>query len=355
MSNYIINPYFQFGQPPPPATRNAWVELSRTTLGAPAPTIDVLSFAKKRYLMILVRITGASGATQGQLRVGTGGVIDSSASYASRRSDDGGADLTFINDSRILRESWNGGAGTNDPIWVVMYIDNNPNGEKTAISHGMQQNNPGAGSVPERNEEIGKWVNQLDQIDSIQFSSITGPLYNAGSEVIVMGFDPSDGLTALSNFWQPIAEVTQSVSLISLTTGAIVAPKYLWIQLFGIKSLSSLASINFNSDVGANYATRSSNNGGADVNGASVSEIALEATGTGQFFADLFVVNEVNRDKLVIEHSVSPTLLGAGTAPNRSERVAKWDNVVSLITEITLKLNTGTLNVGSTIKVWGSN
>ena len=97
MSNYIINPFFEFGQPPPPPTRNAWVELNRTTLVAPSATIDVV-IPKKRWLMILINSQGTNAGANMLLQFNG----DVGNNYSNRTSINGGAEITVPSTNAIL-------------------------------------------------------------------------------------------------------------------------------------------------------------------------------------------------------------------------------------------------------------
>ena len=359
MSNYIINPYFTFGQPPPAPTRNAWVEIARSD-----PVVGInqnmilkpTPFTNKRYLMLLahfVNNTGGGTGPEEQIRFNG----DAGTNYANHNSNNGAIDATVINQTLGFFSRTN---GFNDK-WVVAYIDNNQIGEKTVTGHDNFHVSPLVvypGQVPSRNESAIKWANVLDPITDMQVGNIIGNIAGCGvgSEAVLLGFDPADGLTDTDNFWRELASV-ELTSPADVITAIIPARKYLWVQYY-IKAVVGAIEMNetFNSDIGNNYANRRAINGGADVTLGNNDKIDIQSGVPINFkwYGEQFIINKLDEQKLLHQHDSSEIASGAGSVPSRQELVGVWANVVSQITQIDItNLAGGDYGIGSTLKVWG--
>jgi hypothetical protein len=141
-------------------------------------------------------------------------------------------------------------------------------------------------------------------------------------------------------------------------SGTITAKKYLWVQCFNKASGQIDTGLNFNSDTGNTYSWRQSTDGAGDTTDVSASNINLDAgspTNVGSFH-NIFIINNLANEKLVINHNVSSATAGAGTAPKRMESVGKWANTSAQITSIQMKnFGTGSFGTASIMKVWGAN
>jgi len=333
---------------PVPATAGGWVELGRTTLGSAGDTITVSDLADKRYYMILSSEIKSGTNSTPFIRFNN----DSGSNYARRYHVLGGEYTNTSVDNIGMNIS--SGSGHQ---FQVGYWANRASDEKLGIIHAVSQQTAGAGNAPDRNEIAPKWANTsnaINRVDVINADSGTGD-FASGSEVVVLGWDESD--THTNNFWQELASVDLSGGASdTLSTGTITAKKYLWVQIFLEPSGGSInQNISFNNDTGTNYARRRSNDGATDSTGTSESSIDVVGDEDGRKFGNLFIINNSSNEKLVIGNWLRNNTAGAGTAPNRTEWVAKWDNTSSQITEIDVD-NTGTGSYGtnSIIKVWGA-
>jgi hypothetical protein len=332
-----------------------WVELARTTLGGASSTIDVTSFADKRYYMVLANNVGRSAVSDnGFLRMGNGS-FDTGSNYANRRSANGGADATTTSQDKMFGIF----APTNTTDFYVGYIANYSSKEKLLIAHQINQNTAGAANAPTRNETVHKHAFTSNPIDRISFLTNNADTYNSGGEVVVLGWDPLDSHT--NNFWEELASANATSN--EITSGTITAKKYLWVQYY-IKPTGGTVNgkVHFNNDTGSNYADRLSPNGGADSTHTSFAYLFgyVEGTGTttgsNAIFGNMFIVNNASNEKLIIQHVVDTTS-GAGNAPSRIESVTKWTNTSNQITQIDIDRDggTGTYDSTSIIKVWGAN
>jgi len=352
MSQYIVNPFYTFGNPPT-ETENSWIELNRTTLGGPADSISVI-VPKKRFLMVLYHII-PNGSTNAFIRLNG----DATANYTDRASSDGGGDVSQVSLTGMLN-LLSGNRVTD--YFGVFWIDNSPTGEKlaqgqvafltaTTITPSVVTN------APSRVEVEGKWRNIADQITTISVVNTDAGDFDTGSEVIVLGWDPTDAQPPLANFWVPLTQVILSANADVIDTGVFATAKYLWVEVF-LTDLSGTidSKMTFNSDVGVSYARRGSQNGGADFTFTSLNSIIMSNIVAGRQRHTFHIVNHTTRQKLLTGMLLENMLAGAGSMGTRGEQVAKWINIVSQITRITINnAGTGDYGIGSMIKVWGHN
>jgi len=351
LSQYIINPFFQFGVPPQ-VTRNSWIEIARKTLvgGETSFVLTPDPFPKKRYLMILLYLTGqADPAVDCELQFNG----DTGVNYTNRYSVDGGADSTPATANAVLDIFGYGGL-PGVPGFNVYLIDNNPKGEKLVIRHFVSQTASGPGTAPRRMEQVSKWVNALDQISSITFLRTGGGSFASG-EAVLLGFDPTDAQDPILNFWQPIVDTPLLVTADVLDTGVFSTKKYLWVEYELVDAIGAIdARMTFNSDTGVKYARRGSQNGGVDATFISLTNIQNSNIVAGKQRLSMFIVNFATKEKLLISNLLEGVAFGPGTIGTRGEQVAKWTDVVSQINRITLNnLGAGNYDVLSKIKIWG--
>jgi len=328
-----------------PAVAGGWKELGRTTLGSSGDSIDVSSLADKRYLMFLLdsRSNGTAISTTWKANGSTGN------EYSFRRNHDGTE--TDANTQPSAATSWTS-IVTN--AFGVGYAANKSGKEKLFLEHEVYQNTAGAGTSTTRTENAFKWTG-TDVIDQLTMHNSSSGDIVSGSELVVLGWDPSD--THTTNFWEELASVNASGSSTNLSSGTITAKKYLWIQCYSEGTGGDILTT-FNNDTGSNYTRRFSIDGGADgtsVNETSIANMHNAGLGGDDAFSNWFIINNSANEKLVIGHSVQNGSAGAGTAPLRLEFVNKWANTSSQITEIDFDSQSGNFGSDSIIKVWGSN
>ena len=325
-----------------------WVELGRTTLGSASSTIDVTGLADKRYYMILGNTLGRSAVSDNSfLRMGNGS-FDSSSSYSIRRSINGGADITYSSQNKAFSVY----EPSNNPNFMIGYLANKSNKEKLMLNFHINQNATGSSNVPIRNEYVQKHSFTSNPIDQIQFLTNNADTFNSGSEVVVLGYDPSD--THTTNFWEELASVEADGSSTDMSSGTITAKKYLWIQLFQ-KGIAGDVRLRFNSDSGNNYNRRYNQNGVADNTDGSAQHISnMIGLGSTPSFGNAFIINNASNEKLVMGHHVQQNAAGAGSTPQRIEFVGKWANTSNQITNVNILSSSGNFPSGSILKVWGA-
>ena len=358
MSFPFVQPYFGLGNSlqTAQATGGAvggWVELGRTTLGSAGDTIDVTSLPDKRYYMVLTDII-ASGTVGIRHRLGNSS-IDTGSNYAIRSSYNGGADGSWASQDYMY-----GSAGsTSVGMFNIEYIANKSDKEKLQQNWNLVNSATGAGTAPDRSENVGKWANTSNVIDTLRQYNALGGDFNTGSEVVVLGWDPAD--THTTNFWEELASVEETGGgTATFSTGTFTAKKYLWVQGFlkfaGNDPNLRLRMGNTTTDSGSNYSWRSSTDGGADATGTSQVAITPAPSMDQSAFINMFIINNTGNEKLVTGHIIGNDVTGAGTAPNRSEFAGKWANTSSQANIIDVTKTVGdNYQDGSLWKVWGAN
>ena len=342
MAPFIMNP-FRFGGG---GEVGSWKELDRTTLGSAGDSISVASLADKRYYMVLGNNI-PSGSTWWDQRINN----DSGSNYASRRSANGAADTTNVSQTEMITP-----LSFNTQGFSVGYMSNLSSKEKLWQDSAIWQSTAGAGTAPQRYEMVSKWANISNAIN--RFDRINGDSgsYNTGSEVVVLGYDPTDTHPVEDNFWQELASVTASGSSDTLSS-SITAKKYLWIQGFTENTTGSMAPRvgNTTLDSGNNYATRLSSNGGAE-DVTTLQDSITGLTNNTPIFWNMFIINNASNEKLMIWHVARQSTAGAGNFPKRIEGVTKWANTSNQIDIVGFVSTTGgsTINSNSIMKVWGS-
>lgn len=334
-----------------PAAVGGWVEVGRTTLGVAADTITVSGLTDKRYYMVLQSITRSGGLSPDGTRLGNGSA-DSGNNYATRYSNNGGADVPNTNNNQAIDYT---PSVSNDDSFAVQYISNLSGNEKLWIKQRVGRQAVGAGTAPNRSENYAKWVNTSNPMDVFQTTNVADVgSYESGSEAVVLGWDPTD--THTNNFWEELFSETLTSNASGFSTGPISAKKYLWLQFYQV-GMTGNSIWTFNSDTSASYARRHEINGGADatvVNQTNLINVLTGGTGDLGTLTNAFIVNNSANEKLITFSTTFFVTSGAGTAPQRIEGVCKWDDVAAQITSIQVN-DTGTgFNAPSFLKIWGA-
>ena len=324
-----------------------WKEIGRTTLGSSSSTITVSSLANKRYYMALLHNSGQTGSNDGLLRVGNGSV-DTGSNYSRRISDSGGTDNTAINQTSVMFGVHPGGT---TPLLSTMYISNLASQEKLMIGHTVSQDSSGAGENPKRSEQVNKWANTSVVIDAIQ-ALLPTQTYNANSELVVLGWDPSD--TNTDNFWEPLGSTTLATAGDNIEV-TFTAKKYLMVKFYRKPTGAADARWTFNNDGSAKYASRKSYDGGSDSTAINQNYFTQNTYDNNEpSYSSTMIINTAGQEKLGTQHEVNRFTAGAGNATARSESVFKWTNTSDQITTIDItNSKSGSYDVGSRIEVWG--
>ena len=185
--------------------------------------------------------------------------------------------------------------------------------------------------------------------------------YSGGSEVLVLGYGPTDNHS--ENFWEELASVELNATASQLNSGTFTAKKYLWGQIYAKGAGSINPNLQFNGST-SGYASRYSQNGGGDGTDTGNAIINNTNDGSENSFINFFIINDSANQKLIISHEVNQKAVGTAFSgiPSRNATVGKWDRISgsgtgdasAQITRITTK-SAGTYAIGSIIKVWGHN
>jgi len=141
---------------------NFWQELASVTASGSSGTLDSGTFTAKKYLMIeAYGVTGGSNMDNMGWRVNS----DSGNNYARRVQHNAGTDSTATSQSFIRFGS---GSPAGNDLHISTFIINKSDKEKLFINECNRNKSTGAGNVPERFENVGKWTNTSSQITSIQ-------------------------------------------------------------------------------------------------------------------------------------------------------------------------------------------
>ncbi len=159
-------------------TSNFWEELASVELGSAGTEIDSGTISAKKYLWVQAYLKPSGGSRVGYIKFN-----NDTTSYAWRRSNNGGADVTGTSDSAIRMDE---SRSTNK--FVNFFVINNSSNQKLVLGHSVTQNTAGAANAPERDEFVGKHDETGAQITSIQIRTNTGN-WDAGTILKVWGAD----------------------------------------------------------------------------------------------------------------------------------------------------------------------
>lgn len=299
--------------------------------------------------MVLVALEGSGVGDDVEIQFNG----DTSASYGNTISIDGGADSGLF--TTAITDTF--GVGSSNIGFYILWIDNNPAGEKLVHKQFVSRNGSGSGIVPRRVEQVSKWTNQSDQITSIQFRN-TGPGDLTFGEAVVLGWDPGDQESPVNNFWQELfSPITLTTESDQINSGVFSAKKYMWLKVTPLPSGSITPRLrvgNTTIDTGFNYSNRQSANGGADSTASSTDQINLSETGTYPYSIELFIVNFSTKEKLMWVRSIGNNSPGAGFTPTRIEAVSKWSDIINQINTIRIfNDSSGDFARGSKLEGWG--
>jgi len=337
------NSFISFGAAALPV--GGWVELDRTTLGGLADTISVSGLADKRYYMLLFDLTPDGGNIDYFCRCNND---TAGNNHAGRRSEDGAPDATFVSNNNGV--VW-GNSNINSPTFMVGWWSNLDIKEKFCINHTVQRTTAGAGTAPLRTEAVGKWANTVNPIDEFEAVNAGIDQYIAGSQVVVLGWSPTDVHT--SNFWQELGSASGAGDDLDITTG--LDKKYLFGMLYVEPSGTVDIDVTFNNDTATNYARRSNFNGGVDSTDINLTALEFSNNVTVPQWMYFYIINNLANEKLVIMHQVRQNTAGAANPPDRFTYISKWANTSAQISRIDVNNpEAGSYGANSFLKMWGS-
>lgn len=160
-----------------------WELLCENALAVSGTSISCSNFDERRFLMVTVETRLVTSG----LDIGIQFNGDTGNNYAWRKSANGGADTTAINDNNCLTQ--NPSASMNQ--LHTLYINNNLASENKAL-YGTVVNSgaSGAGNLAGRMEIACKWANTTDQITTITVMRDAGTgSYDTDTRIKVWGYD----------------------------------------------------------------------------------------------------------------------------------------------------------------------
>ena len=165
------------------------------------------------------------------------------------------------------------------------------------------------------------------------------------------------GGTGTGVWWEEIGRNTLTVVGDTLTVAGLPARKYLRILIFAVNNGGTInANVTFNGDTSGNYASRASNNGGADSTATAQTSLGIfQATAANPLFIEAEVINTTAIEKLVIA-LMQESAAGSANPPGRLELYGKWANTAAQISSVTCtNTGAGDYAIGSEIVVLGHN
>jgi hypothetical protein len=300
-----------------------------------------------------------SGVYRSTIRINN----DSGSNYAHRDSENGASDVTKVSRDRLEI----GKGGVADYTFWVGYWSNLSAKEKLGIVHEARSSTAGAGTAPNRNENVSKWINTSSAINRFDVLNDQGGSYDTGSECVVLGWDPTD--THTDNFWEELVDTSWS-SGSSVETSAFATKKYLWYQGW-FKTGGSMSGSYSALQVGSGgtistsgYTERYSINGatdGTEINKSNYYGLVgqgNDGSGNELTYINGFILNNSANEKLIISNAVgfdATTGSGTGSEPRRTKGVGKWVTTGSQINKMKILSAAGSgAWVGGQLKVWGS-
>ena len=163
-----------------------WNKSGTTTLGSAGDDLDITSFTASTFNIILAHYSPTGGDAQNLTRFNN----ISTASYARRKSTNGGSDFTSDSETSI-----NNSYQTDDDHFYVMYGADITGEEKLFIEQLIDTGGSGAGNAPDRIEYVFKMVNDGDtRVTRVDFANGSAGSYDTDSNITVLGSDGTESL-----------------------------------------------------------------------------------------------------------------------------------------------------------------
>ena len=162
-----------------------------TTAGA---NMNVSDLGGSKFNVVLSHTKRASGNTYSTWYFNN---ENSSSSYSSRQSENGGSDGTRTSANTVFYDM----GGDDADKFSITYIFGISSAEKLAIGFGINAgSSAGASGVPERGEFVWKWADTSNTVDRIDNQSGEGT-YDTDSNLTVLGSDltPADAIPFPTN------------------------------------------------------------------------------------------------------------------------------------------------------------
>jgi len=337
----------------------SWKEVARYTVkssGALSPQFADRGFMevdvpKKKFYMVLLHIKGkekdfiANGDFDTEMIFNN----DPSTRYYNRYTTNHGAYATS-NDGgiKIITKS----VANADSEFAVIHIYNpdTPEGHHLVMSQAVREAGSGVATAPDGHIGGGNWKAPGEYIEKISVRVVpinSDYSFAVGSEMVVLGYDPSDVHSSSDNFWQKLGEGTASGSSLSVS---FTPKKYLMIRTATRNTNNINTTTTFNNDTNSNYTfSQWTNNAFTDSLTQSNILNALDYAAVGnQHAAGIgFMVNSDDKPKLMI--SQVPSFDNSNSQRQR-DTYSKWDTSTQASS---IQITAPGSYVGGKITVWG--
>jgi len=162
----------------------AWGKVGNTS--GSGDDFDTGVFTSTKFIQVLFHNDATGGTVNRKLRVGNT-TIDSGNNYASRSSQNGGSDGTSTSTDNIIQEGATSDAG--ETGFSLNYIINITTEEKLVIGFGIDVVATGAGTAPNRREQVSKWANTSSQINVVGGHNNGTGDFTTDTDLSVLGTD----------------------------------------------------------------------------------------------------------------------------------------------------------------------
>lgn len=329
----------------------AWQKIGTDTLTGSAQGITVEGVSAENNQFINHTISVSNGDIEWRLGKTT---IDTGSNYAYRRNSNGGGDSTFTTQTFI--RAADAVSGGSDDYLIVAYAVNVSTQEKLLISNSIRNiSNSGAGSVPARNEIVGKWVNTTDQFDNTFVGGSSGTNIATDSNLTVLGDVVSVPIPV--GGWVELARGTLGTISNTLTVSGLSSKRYYMLLANPLESGQISSGWRLGSgtiDTDSNYAFRRGRNGSETIFTTTTGAgFVADSLVTSNQFGVGYVANVSDKEKILQSSGVSG-ITGAANAPNKYKIAAKWVNTSNAADVAGLfNFGSGTFDVGTELVVLG--
>ena len=161
----------------------AWGKAGSTTLASAGDDLDV-TFTASKFNQILVSQYATGGNVSAAFTMNN----DGGSLYAQRLSENSGAE--FSNGSQTSVYNYMSSAGTRDRLLVQNFVSISGE-EKLGISHLVTNGTIGAGTAPQRQELVYKYVpaDLTDAITRVDEYNASAGSFDTDSNITVLGSD----------------------------------------------------------------------------------------------------------------------------------------------------------------------
>ena len=344
MSLNLINPFMKFAAGGAGFGDN-WQEIGRANATGSSDTISV-SVTNMPQMLVFVSTFGSSSFAD-TLQVNS----ETGTEYAYRYQVDNAGSTVDDNNATGLRLYSN---SDDNPNFEYFFINNTAGQEKYVNGKCVQRGTNSASNNINCGAFAGKSA-VTAAISSIQIVDDNGNNYDAASEVVVLGFDPSASST--SGKWEPIVTTTAGSTTDSIPSGTLGSNsyKYLWGQGYCVNSGSIEVGYRIDSNTSTDYAMGYNNNGTISfLTGRSLWDSNHSAGGTEYY--NFFALNIDGQAKLMIGEIMDMGGSDASsTVPSRADMFGKYikspDGLISTL-DVT-NVGGGSFQSASTYNLWG--